>query len=427
MRQRIAGWLVAPALLLAIVGPGPLLAQAPADSVTPLTLEAALVEARHANARLPVANLQVQGALARARQAHGALYPMLSVDGDVHGGAPVAYASSDAFLGVVMRAPLYQGGELRAARDQTEAEAQALQAGYRMAVRDVDYAVRTDYDLVLRTQDGLAFSERALERLRTYLTVVQSRQASGEGVGADLLQTQQRVATAEADIASLTRELHSASMDLNDALGRAPDAPLRLAPLPEPTAPADTTGQPWLATPDLARTQSDIQAAQAGVRAAQAGRKLHLDLEADAGGQPVLNNTDALLNNGTGWGTEVTLSFSFPFWDHGIYRGRVAEAGAALDQAHEQDVVVRRAARLAWTRAASALQDLYGEYEARDRAAAVARDAYLQAESVYRGGQGTALAVLDAYDAWAQAAQNRLDVVYNYRVAEADLYRWGNS
>jgi outer membrane protein TolC len=57
----------------------------------------------------------------------------------------------------------------------------------------------------------------------------------------------------------------------------------------------------------------------------------------------------------------------------------------------------------------------------------VARDAYLQAESVYRGGQGTALNVLDAYDAWIQADQNRLDVVYSYRVAEAELYRWGNS
>lgn len=431
MRQRLPSRLAGAALFvlvagLGVPGPAPLAAQAE-DSTPPLTLDAALAEARHANAQLPVADAQVRGALARAEQARGALYPMLSLGGDVHGGVPTQYASSDAFLAVIARAPIYDGGALRAARAQTEAQAQTARAGYRMTVRDVDYAVRTNYDLVLRAEEGLAFRRRALERLQTYLTVVRSRQASGQGVGADLLQTQQRVATAEADIASLTSALHSATMALNDVLGRAPRAPLRLAPLPEPTAPFDTTGEPWLATPDLSRAQSDIRAARAGVREARAGRRIHIDLEADAGGQPVLYNTGSLLNNGTGWGTELTLSFSLPFWDNGVYHGQVAEANAALDQAQKQDVAVRRAVRLGWTRAASALQDFYREYEARDRAAGIARDAYLQAESVYRGGQGTALAVLDAYDAWTQAAQNRLDVIYNYRVAEADLYRWGKS
>jgi outer membrane protein TolC len=427
MRQRIPGRLVVPALLLVIACRAPLLGQSVADSTAPLTLEAALARARQANAQLPVAKLELQGALARVDQARGELYPALSVDGDVHGGAPQAYASSDALVRLLARAPLYQGGELRAARDRSDADAQALQAGYRVAVRDVDYAVRTGYARVLRAQESLAFRRRTIERLRAYLSVVQGRQLSGQGVGADLLRTQQRLAAAEADVASLTRELHDATMAMNDVLGQAPTAPLHLAPLPAPTAPADTSGRPWTAVPDLARSQSEIRAAQAGVRAAQAGRKLHVDLEADAGAQPVLNSTDALLNNGTGWGTELTLAFSLPFWDKGVYRGRLAEAGAALDEAQQRDVVVQRAARLAWTQAAVSLGDLYTEYEARTRAADVARDAYLQSESIYRGGQGSALDVLDAYDAWIQADQDRLDVAYGYRVAEAELYRWGNS
>lgn len=427
MRYRTPGRLVGPALLLAIACPGPLLSQSAADSAAPLTLAEALAEARQANAQLPVSKLEFQGARARAEQARGNLYPTLSVDGDVHGGTPSAYASGDAFLRVLARAPLYQGGELRAARDASDAEAQAFQAGYRVAVRDLDYAVRTGYARVLRAQDGLAFERRAIERLRTYLSVIQGRQASGQGVGADLLRTQQRISATEADVASLTRELHSGTMALNDVLGRDPDAPLRLAALPEPTAPASTSGEPWTAVPDLAQSQSEVQAAKAGVRAARAGRKLHVGLEADAGVQPVLNNTDAPLNNGTGWGGELTVSFSLPFWDNGIYRGRLGEAGAALDEAQQRDVVMQRAARLAWTRAESALADLYAEYEARTRAADVARDAYLQSESIYRGGQGTSLEVLDSYDAWIQADQLRLDAAYGYRVTEAELYRWGNS
>lgn len=432
MRRRTPGRLTGPAFLLpalALVAwvPAQARAQTPADSVPALTLSAALDEAQQANAQLPVARLELQGALARVDQTRGELYPTLSVDGDVHGGAPKSYASGDALMRVLARAPIYEGGELRAARDRSDAEAQALRAGYRVAVRDVDYAVRTGFGRVLRAQEGLVFRRRGIERLRAYLAVVEGRQASGQGVGADLLRTRQRLASAEADVASLTRELDEARMALNDVLGRAPAAPLRLASLPDPTAPADTGGQPWTAAPDLARSQSDIQAAEADVRAAQAGRKLHVDVEADAGAQPVLNSTTALLNNGTGWGSELTLSVSLPFWDKGVYRGRVAEANAALDEAHQQDVVVRRLARLGWTRAATVLVDLYGEYQAREQTAAVARDAYLQAESIYRGGQGSSLDVFDAYDAWIQAVQDRLDVIYNYRVAEADLYRWGNS
>jgi len=426
--DRLTGLALLPPVLTFLAwAPTRVVAQIQTDSVPSLTLAAALSEARLANAQLPVAKLQLQGALARADQARGELYPSLSVDGDVHGGAPQAYASSDAFLRVLAREPLYEGGELRAARDRSTAEAEALSAGYRVAVRDVDWVVRTGFDRVLRAQESISARSRGIERLRAYLAVVEGRQASGQGVGTDVLRTRQRMAAAEADLASLTRELHDARMSLNDALGRAPDAPLRLVSLPDPAPPSDTTGQQWTAAPDLARSRSQVLAAKAGVRAARGGRKLHVDIEADAGTQPVLNSSTAPLNNGTGWGSELTLSVSLPFWDKGVYRGRVAEANAALDEANQQDVVTRRLARLGWTRASTALGDLYEEYQARDRAATVARDSYLQAESIYRGGQGSALDVLDAYDAWIQAAQDRLDVIYGYRQAEADLYRWGNS
>lgn len=415
------------ALTAALAAPLALRAQQPADTTSPITLEQALTEARTANAQLPVARLEVQGAVARVQQARGMLYPTLAADGDVHLGTPQSYASSDALVRILAQAPIYQGGELRAGLAQSHAEADALRAGYRMAVRDVDFAVRVGYGRVLRDEAEIAFRQRAIQRLDAYLTVIQGRQAAGQGVGADLLKTQQRVASAQADIAALQRDLDEARMELNDVLGRSPDAPLRLAPLPEPSPPADTTGQPWLVTPDVAQSQAQVRAAVAGVQAAHAGRKPHIALEADAGGQPVLGSDVALLNNGTGWGAQLLVSVTLPFWDAGIYHGRVAEAGAALDQANQQEVAVRRAAHLAWSQAVADLANLYLEYQARTRAAGIAQDAYLQAESLYRGGQGTALDVLDAYDAWIQADQSQLDALFGYRAANATLIRWGES
>jgi len=422
LRRRVVG----PALMIfAAAMPAALFAQPAAGSAGRFTLDAALAQARKANAELPVARLQVQGAEARVRQARGALYPKLSLDGDLHGGTPQSYASSDALFRVLTRTPIYDGGELRAGLARSNAEADAFRAGYRVAVRDVDYAVRVAYGLVLRAQATLTFRRRAVQRLQSYLAVVQARRAAGQGVGADVLQTQQRLASARADIATVRRDLHEGKMTLNDLLGRFPGAPLSLAPLPEPAPLQPASGQPWLQTPDIAQSEADVRASRADLAAARAGHKPHLDLEANVGTQPVLGSDVALLNNGTGSGAEVLLSFSMPFWDKGVYQGRLAEATAALGQARQQKVVVQRSARLAWTKAASDVGDLFTEYRARNTAAGVARDAYLQAESLYRGGQSTALTVLDAYDAWIQADQAQLNVIYDYRVAQAELARWG--
>lgn len=389
------------------------------------TLATALALARRANAKLPIARLQVQGAEARVRQAQGALYPALSLDGDLHGGAPQSYASSDALFRVLMQTPIYEGGQLRARLARSNAEADAVRAGYLVAVRDVEYAVRVAYGLVLRAQATLAFRRRAVERLQSYLAVVQSRRAAGQGVGADVLQTRQRLASARADIATVTRDLHDEKMTLNNLLGRDPDAPLSLAPLPDPRSPARESGQPWLQTPDVTVTDANVRANKANLTAVRTAHKPHLNLEVSVGTQPVLGSNAALLNNGTGTGAEVLLSFSMPFWDKGVYQGRLAEASAALGQARQRKVVVKRATRLGWEKAASNVADLFDEYQARNTAASVARDAYLQAESLYRGGQGTALAVLDAYDAWIQADQAQLNVIYDYRVARAEQVRWG--
>ena len=424
--RRRRAW-IACAVLAAAVAPGArLAAQSAAPDSAPLTLDEALREARAHNAQLPVASLALQGAIARLSQARGLRYPTLSLDGDLHGGAPAKYASNDALFRVLAQAPLYLGGALRAGVAQAGAEADAMRAGYRVAVRDVDFAVRVAYGRVVHAQRSLEFRERGVARLRAYLSVVESRRAAGQGVGADLLTTRQRLATTEADIATVQRDLDEARMALNDLLGRAPLDPLALAPLAAPAPPPDTSGEPWSTAPDLAQSEAQVRAASAGVQVARAGRKPQLLLQADAGVQPLLGGQDlAPLDNGRGWGGQILLLFSLPFWDHGVYRGRVDEATAALDQARQQQRVMTRAARLAWSSAYADVVDLYREYQARDQAATVARDAYLQAESLYRGGQGTALLVLDAYDAWVQADQSRIDVDYGYRVAEANLMRWG--
>ena len=389
-----------------------------------LTLEAALTEARRANATLPVARQQVNSAMARVGEARGEGYK-LSLDGDLHGGSPQDYASNDSLLQLSVQTPIYDGGQRAANIAQRLADVEASRAGYRMAARDVDFAVRLAFGQILRDTAAREFQRRGVTRLRAYLAVVKARQAAGQGVTADVLKIRQRIATALAELDTTGRGLHEARMELNNLLGREPDSTLVLAGLPMPTPPQKVNGQPWLDAPDVAQSAQAVRAGEAALRATRGSRRPQISLEANVGNQHPFGQGPAPLNNGTGSGGEVLLNFRLPLWDRGVYRSRVAAANAELAGARDKQQVIRRSARLAWQRAASDLDDLYNEYQARQKAVSVARDAWLQAESVYRGGQGTALGVLDAYDAWMQASRSRLEVIYNYRVAKAQLARWG--
>jgi cobalt-zinc-cadmium efflux system outer membrane protein len=266
---------------------------------------------------------------------------------------------------------------------------------------------------------------RAIERLQSYLAVVRARQNVGQGVASDALRTQQRIAAAQADLAAAERDREQARTTLNDLLGRAPDGPLSVAPLPDPRPPAQRAEQPWLTTPDIEQSDAAVRASQADLEATRAGRRAHVGLEADLGKQWGGAGNPAPYNIGSKAGGQVLLTFTLPIWDKGVFHARVDEANAALNEARQHKTVVERAAQLGWTQAFNSVRDLYREYQARRQEADTARDAWLQTESTYRGGSSSALDVLDAYDAWLQSNQAVLDVIYNYRVAQASLIRWG--
>jgi multidrug efflux system outer membrane protein len=371
----------------------------------------------------------LQQSLDRLKQARGALWPRLSVAGDLHPGTPRTYESSDARLQIVADAPLYEGGALRAAVVAERALTRAARADVRVAVKDVELAVRADYAQYLRDEREIELQRRGVRRLERYLAEVQARQASGQGVGADVVKTRAQLLQARADLDAARHALTEMRMELNDVLGRDPGAPLALAPLPAPAQPApDTAAAPWNLTPDVQSALASVSAAQAELSGAHSLRLPHLDLSVAGGGQAALvDPAPALMNDGKGWGVTAMLSLSLPLWSHGVYNGRVEEARDALAQSRQMAEVTRRSARLAFDRSTSLLRARYREIQVRANALASARDAYLQAESLYRGGSGSALNVLDSYRSWVAAAQAHEAAVLDYRLARATMQRWGTS
>ncbi len=410
-----------------VMGLSSLTAPPCAHSQIRITLEDALRQARRANASLPVAGIDTLRTAAGLKAARGALWPRLGLDGDLHGGTPPEYASADARLQAVLDVPIYDGGRSRTGVRTARVERALSFASYRMAVADLDLDIRIRYAAILRLEQERELLRQGVERLERYGDLIQARRGSGEPVMADLLKTRVRLDSEKADLLDLERRLANSRLTMNEILGYEPADSLILAPLPAPTPP-DTTGLPlpWESSPDLRVAELAERRESMAIDSAKAERRPHLDLSANIGTEPVLGDRDpALLNTGQGSGAEAILSFTWPLWDRGVHRNRLRQARLAARRAKLQTEVARRQVRLSWHRARADLVHIYRQVQTWNHAIPVAEEAYLLAESAYRGGAGSALDVLDAFGQWIQAGQGAVQAVFAYREAEARALRWG--
>ncbi|HEY6929102.1 MAG TPA: TolC family protein [Thermoanaerobaculia bacterium] len=434
--SRVMQWPAAACLLLVCL---PVAGQ----TETPLTLEDALREAHAANAKLPVSAFDVTIARQKREEARAERWLKVALEGDFIYAPPSGYDPILTNLGefrsqVVARQPVYDGGARRAAIAASEAEVASAGARYRIAEKDLDLEVRSRFAELLEAANEIEIRREGIERLTSYQTSLQSRRAAGQGVGADILKTGVRLSVEQASLVEAEQRSDEARVALNDLMGRDVRGPLVPAPLPPPEKPTDLEGSAWAGAPELAAAEAETKAAEAQADVARAEGKPHLFLGADVGfwgsdtsrwipldiraTDPDANFWDRVRRDA---GYSFNLTFSWPLWDFGAIRARVAQADAALRQSRQKLEVERREARRQWESAMLALQNLYRQIEILSRAAPDARDSYLDAESRYRGGAANALEVLDAYSASVEAGVRLAESVSRYRIARAVAQRWG--
>jgi outer membrane protein TolC len=391
-----------------------------------LTIEAALLEARAANAQLPVAALGVDIARTAVREGRASRAPRLGVEWGLNAGGPLAYTTSQGALQLVATDTLFSGGLRRANTRMAQYLVAGAGAGYRIAQKDVDLAVRLRFADFLRADSEVAFRERGIARLRSYLAQVQLRKAAGQPVGGDVLTTQVRLGSEEASLADAFRMRDEARLQLNDLLGRVPDSPLTVVSLPAPAPPPAPADGSWTGAPDVRQAAANSAVAQAGIAATRSERRPQVGVGASLGVLPVFgHNQGTGPNSGSGLGGAVFLSLSMPLLDGGVYRARIDRAQLQAQQAHDSQLAVEHQTRLSYQLAYSQLTNLYTQVNAWARNVPIARDAYLQTQSMYNGGAATALEVLDAYTSWINASQSYADAVLRYRQADANYLRWG--
>ena len=408
-----------------------------------MTLEEALSEAHAANARLPLPAYDVAIAREKRSEARADRWLRVAVEGDFIYAPPSGYDPVVTNLGefklqAVGRQPIYDGGARRGAVARAEAELDSAAGRYRIAEKDLVLDVTSRYMELLSAQEEASARREGISRLESYRTLLRSRQASGQAVAADRLKTEVRLAAEQANVLEAEKRAADARLALNDLMGREPRAALEIAPLPVPDVPLAAAPTDAAEVPEVVSARAEARAADAALAIARAERKPHLDLAADFGfwGSDTsrlvplglkLANPDATFSDRIrrDVGYSISLFFSWPIFDFGTIRARIAQADLTLRQAQQKVEVARRDAHLKWEQARSTIDILQREIDLLSRAAPAARDASLEAESRYRGGAATSLEVLDAYASAIDSAVRLSDAMSRYRIARALLSRWG--
>ena len=409
-----------------------------------LTVEDVLREARASNARLPIPSIEISIAREKVSEARAERWLKVALEGDFVYAPGNGYDPAITNLGefraqAVARQPLYDGGARRAAIARGEADVEAAGARYRVAEKDLEMEVRNRFAEWVQSDAEAAARLEGIDRLRRYRTTLESRRASGQGVAADLLKIDVRLATEQAALVDSEGRREGARIALNAVMGRDAGSPLSLAPLPPPEPPPpepapDRTGS----VPEVAEASAQTKAAGADLATAEAERKPHLNLSADVGflgsdttrlvprelraADPSANFGDRLRRDA---GYSFTLSFTWPVWDAGAIRSRIRQAELRLESARRNVTLQRREAARQWAQAQSTLKSTWEQIRILSGASPSARDSWLEAESRYRGGAATALEVLDAYAASVDAAVRLSEALSRYRIAQALAIRWG--
>ncbi|MEO8429948.1 MAG: TolC family protein [Acidobacteriota bacterium] len=429
---------------LTVVAAGSSTALASPEPQALWTVDDVLRDSRSANGRLPIALFDVAIAREKVSEARAERWLKVALEGDFiyappNGYDPAVTNAGETRLQVVGRQPIYDGGARRARVLRNEADVDVAGARYRVAEKDLELDVRSRYAEAVQADAEAAARREGALRLGGYRTSLESRRASGQGVAADLLKVDVRLATEQAAIVDAEGRRDQAKVVLNVLMGREPDAPLALAPLPPPDGAAvpEGLGIGFDRVPEVARAAAEAKSAEADLEIARAERKPHVLFSGDVGflgsdtsrlvpadlraSDPDANFGDRIHRD---LGYSFTLSLSLPIWDAGAIRSRVRQAELRLQSAERGVAFQKQESRRQSAQALASQRNIREQIRILSDAAPSARDSYLEAESRYRGGAATSLEVLDAYAASVDAAVRLSEALSRYRIAQAVAQRW---
>ncbi len=408
------------------------------QSEKPLTLQECLDVALKTHPLLRLSLKQLEAARARLEQTKAQWRPELTFNGIQRRQGPtvsfvvplpppapprsVEIIKRDTrTLTAEFRQSLLTFGRSSASIQSAASQVNAVSATVQATRSQLILLVTEAYANVLAAQALEEVAQQSVERVKEVLRIAKARYEAGVAPKFDVLRAEAELAAAEEQLLSARNGVALAKANLNQLLGRPTDAPIEVAPLPEPMdiPPEVLRSEPFIKQalahrPELKSSEWQIKAAQELVRLAQADRKPVLLLTGNYTRQTATGFAEDYQ-----WG--VNLVVQFPIFDSGRRESLVREREATLEQAIAQREQLERQVALEVEQAVRNLQVALQRLKTARAALVSAEEAYRLAQVRYEAGVGTQVEILDAQVALTRARAAEVQALYDAHKAFARL------
>ncbi len=403
-----------------------------------MTLKECVEQALRTHPQVKLAQSQLDGAVARLRQAKSQLRPELNFIGTRRQQGPtvsftvplpppnppeeiVVVPDETRTLRLELRQNVYDGGRFTSAIRGASHLVTAADEGLRATQRQLILRVTEAYADVLAAQSLEEVAQQSLEWVRTVLKMAKVRFEAGTAPKFEVLRAEVELTAAEEQLLRAQNAVMLAKAALNQLLGYPTDAPLELEPLPEPIegTPEGLRTEPFLKQalamrPELRSTEWQIRTAQERVNFAKADRNPLAFLTGDYQRQTVTGFARAF-----SWG--VNLIVQFPIFDSGRRESVLAEEEAGLRQALAQREQLERQIALEVEQAVRNFQIAMQRLSTVRAALRWAEEVFRLAQVRYEAGVSPQIEVLDAQVALTRARAGEVQALYDAHKAFARL------
>jgi len=317
--------------------------------------------------------------------------------------------------------PLYTGGRLEAQIALAAAAVRGAEATLERTKQEIILQAKLAYYGVLVAQAGVEVAQRTVAQAEETLRIAQARVRAGTSPRFDEIQAEVSVANARQGLVRARNGVAVATQGLAAVMGLPIDTPVRpqeaMGVLPVTAPAAELVARGLKERPELVEHQALVDAAKASIELARAGMR------------PVVGVVGSISGGASSYGGSVTLTWSvmlaatIPLFDGGVTAARVREAELRLEQLQTVEAQLRQRIELEVRQAALNLSAAGEELATAGATIESAREALRIAQVRFREGVGTNLEVIAAQAALAQAEAARVQALFAFNQARAQLER----
>lgn len=381
------------------------------------------------NYDLQIATERINQARAQVTVTRSGLFPQVKTSGDFSGGRQGTFQAKSNFLNLTADAAFQLDffGKLRRATEAARAELLATEDARQTVILTLVSDVASDYFAVLELDLQLQITRETVKTQEDSVKLTTLRVEHGVATKLDVLQAQQTLDTANAQIPDLERQIAQLEDAISILLGNYPQSVSRGSPLVEQPLPPDVPpGLPSALLerrPDIREAEQILVAANAEIGVAKAQFFPQISLTGSGGGAFGRSSTfSSLMSSQLGiWSYGANVSQ--PIFTGGALKGNLKSAQSQYQQAL---LVYRQTIQRAFGDVSDALIGYQKLHEVRLRQQDTVAD--LQ-ESVrlsnlrYTGGTTTFLEVLDGQRALFAAELTLAQARGNEYQSLVQLYR----